>query len=267
MAPLKVLFYPTPEPPFWSKIYVGIHRLGYVIGTRADHDLRILFSGRTIDKDGIVLDRQGRRRGKTTKILHKTINGRCNDVSKTRVDRVFARVFGYSSLVDPRKHESVQKTEIQAIHDIRRVKKMAPKRGYIYQRLIDTRDSSGRWTDLRPLVFDGKIHTVCIKRKPEMAVDRRAKMSFHMPIHVFTKAEREKILEFAAEFGADCADIDVLRDRKTKKLYIVDVNHTAHKHAFKRIGELQGESAQREAELAYAKAFEAAFARPKWRVR
>ncbi len=40
-------------------------------------------------------------RGRAQRLLEGTINGRCLDISKTTVDRVWGEVAGYSIAIDP----------------------------------------------------------------------------------------------------------------------------------------------------------------------
>lgn len=117
---MKVWAYPQ-RVPHWCKLHVVLTRLGWTSGAADDHDLRTLFSNRTLDRGGVILDREGRREGKTTTVRERTINGRCTDVTKTRTDAVFTEAFGYSSLVNPRRHPCVEKTDVQATKMMREV--------------------------------------------------------------------------------------------------------------------------------------------------
>lgn len=261
----KVWFYPNGLYKT-AKLRLIVRRLGLQVGTREDHDLRVYFSHRTIDRDGVILDKRGRRRGETTQVLPNSINGGCTDVSKSRVEKVFRQVFGYGSFIDPRKSDVVQKTEVQAIKDILHRKPCAPRGGYVNQRFIDTR-RGGLFVDLRPAVFDGRIHTVIVKRKAKFLRGAGAHMSFVDPRSVFTKEEIALILDFSKAFGLDCGEIDALRDNETDKLYLIDVNPTTNSDVdYVGMENQLGPMARELVEEHYAEAFLEAFWNDKWRV-
>jgi len=266
---MKVWFYPQ-RPGTWSKTHLVLRHLGWEYGTAEDHDIRGLFSNRSLDKNGVILDRKGRRTGETTTVLPQTINGRCTDVRKSRIDKVFAAIFGYSSLVDPATHDCVEKTEIQAIKSaIRKVPRgTARRRDFVYQRNIDTRNGKGQWVDFRCLLVGHRIHGVIVKRKGHWVFgDDKAAMEVVPASHVFSKEEIEDIERMSFHFGCDFADLDVLRDRKTRRIYVVDVNYTAHRNSVARIGQTEGPARQAEFMRNYSRRFELVFSDPKWRVR
>lgn len=265
---MKIWSYPS-HIPTWSKLHVVVHRLGWTRGTESDHDVRILFSNRTLDKGGVILDRKGRRPGVSTVIRDKTINARCNDVTKLRTDVEFHRAFGYSSLVNPRKERSIEKTEVQATKEMREVPPgTKPRAGFVYQRPIDTRNKQGHYVDLRCNLVGHRIFRVFVKRKSRRFTgDGDARSEIVPPSHVFSREEIANIERMSELFGCDFADMDVLRDRKDGRIYVVDVNYTAHRHALDKIAEDHGK-ARRETYLqAYADLFRSNFDSPEWRVR
>jgi hypothetical protein len=265
---MKVWFYPQ-RPGTWAKIHVLIKHLGWTYGTESDHDIRALFSNRTIDKGGVILDRKGRRKGSTTHVLPKTINGGCVDVTKSRTDAVFTQAFGYSSLVSPVNTDCVEKTEVQAVKGIREVRRGSPRQpGHIYQRKIETRNKRGEWVEFRPMLIGHKIFRVTVKRKTDWVHgDATAKIDVVPPSHVFSREEIAKIQRMSELFGSDFADFDVLRDRSERRLYVVDVNYTAHRNAFDAVGRQLGENRQMAFLHGYAKWFSDEFTRDVWRVR
>lgn len=264
---VRVWFYPWVPWNRKPKLAKVLQTLGWEFGTKADHHLRIFFSKRTIDKNGLVLDRQGYRKEKTTQIFPKTINGGCTDVSKSYVEEVFREVFGYGSFVGPDGDDTVvQKTEIQAVKDIKHRKTCTPKEGYVVQRFIDTR-REGLFVDLRAAIFDGSIETVIVKRKPKLRRASGAHIDFVDPRYLFTRVEIDKIVEFSRRFGLDCGEIDILRDKYSDLIYLIDVNPTTNSDVdYVAVERQLGALARSLTEERYAEAFKRAFWNEKWRV-
>lgn len=73
------------------------------------------------------------------------------------------------------------------------------------------------------------LSVVCIKRRP--VVNRFKNFNTEVALtyanDVFSIPEQKIILEFARALGVDIAVLDVLRDKQTGALYIVDVNPTS----------------------------------------
>src|SRR5262245_43332861 len=73
------------------------------------------------------------------------INGRCRDISKRRVERVFADVFGYPLAIDPLTHQGVclRKSNRNYVKDVTLrqcpISAEALHDEYVYERLIDSR--------------------------------------------------------------------------------------------------------------------------------
>ncbi|MGP1275100.1 MAG: hypothetical protein ACQRW7_06755 [Caulobacterales bacterium] len=159
------------------------------------------------------------------------INGRCNDISKTHVARVFEQVTGRALACDPMNPGGpyVEKSEQNAAHDGRILTTpQARREGYTYQRLINNIDEDGLALDLRCSTIGGEIVQVYLKRRP---ADRRfancnCDVTLTDPAAVFSAVERAMISRFCAAMGLDWGGIDVLRDRDTGELWIVDVNKT-----------------------------------------
>jgi hypothetical protein len=159
------------------------------------------------------------------------INARCTDISKTRVAQVFEQVTGRALLCDPTAPGGpyVEKSEQNAAHNGRVLTTpQAPREDYTYQRLINNLDGDGNVLDLRCSIIGGEIVQVYLKRRP---VERRFANSNTLvtlaePSAVFTAVERAMIARFCAAMGLDWGGIDVLRDRDTGELWVVDVNKT-----------------------------------------
>jgi hypothetical protein len=158
------------------------------------------------------------------------LNGGCTDVSKSRVAEVFGQVFGYALAVDPRTTcgPMVEKGEANGVHDGRIVfGPLAPSPGRTYQRVVDNLDGREA-VDLRTPIVAGRPVVVFVKRRPaaERFANRNTRASLAKPEEVFSPAEIEKLSAFARAMRLDWGGLDVLRDRTSGLLYVVDVNKT-----------------------------------------
>jgi hypothetical protein len=163
--------------------------------------------------------------------LHpRAFNYGCADVSKSRVAAVFEAVFGYPLSIDPEAGLglAVEKGEANGAHDGRVVELPMPARpGRTYQRLIDNVENDLA-VDLRTPFVGGEPVLVFIKRRP--AADRfanhNASVSLARPQEVFSPQEIAQLSAFARAMRLDWGGLDILRDRASGRLYVVDVNKT-----------------------------------------
>ena len=161
----------------------------------------------------------------------RLFNGACTNISKSHVAAVFAEVFGYPLQLDPRHAFGpiVEKAEKNGVHDGRIVEApVAPRLGYVYQRLVDTTGPDGLVHDLRTPTVGGKPIMVWEKTKP---ADKRfaihnSRAVLRDPALIYSSGELERIAAFTARMGLDWGGLDILRDRKDGRIYIVDVNKT-----------------------------------------
>lgn len=169
--------------------------------------------------------------GTPPRIAGRTVlNAGVTDISKGRVAEVFGRVAGYELKLDPMTHQgkAVEKSELNGKHDGRLVDcPTAPQPGKSYQRFIDSSDGVTAF-DYRTTIVNRKPRFVLVKTKP--AGDRfsihNATVTFHEVDKVFSAEEIELIRRFAEEMQLDWGAFDVLRDRVSGKIYVVDVNKT-----------------------------------------
>jgi len=163
--------------------------------------------------------------------LHlRAFNYGCADITKSRVAEVFAQVFGYPLAVDPTLGLglAVEKGEANGVHDGRLIWRPARARpGRTYQRLIDNVED-GQAVDLRTPIVGGRPVVVFVKRRPvqDRFANHNASVSLARPRDVFSAAEIARLGEFARAMALDWGGLDVLRDRPTGRLYVVDVNKT-----------------------------------------
>jgi hypothetical protein len=159
-------------------------------------------------------------------------NLRCTDISKRRVEEVFAAEFGYSSFVDPETHEGecVMKSDMNALHDGRIIRCPAPREGagVVYQRVLNNETEGGFVVDLRVPVFRGHVPFVYLKHRPlaNRFSNTNAFVRIAGSAEIFSDNELAGILRFCEAIGLDYGELDVLRDSAGGKIYIIDVSKT-----------------------------------------
>ena len=158
------------------------------------------------------------------------INGRCNNVLKDYVDRVWGDVYGCCLTVNPLIHNGycIEKPLTQGTNSGNVI--LCPhekSQDKIYLRWVDTRDENGSLNDYRVVICDGEIVLVLIKKKQYDSF-----FSFDMKNFIqrpweelFSVTEKNHILEFSDIVGLDFGEIDVLRSNFDGKIYVVDVNN------------------------------------------
>lgn len=166
-----------------------------------------------------------------TKPGARLVNFGCNDISKTCVAESFGRAAGYSLKVDPRTFDGpmVEKSEKNACHDGRIIEgPMEPLDGKTYQRLIDNEIEGGLVEDLRCCIVGGAPTVVFRKRRPiaRRFLNENVDVILDEPRKCYSAEEIEVISAFAKEIGLEWGGVDVLRDRKSGKIFIVDANKT-----------------------------------------
>ncbi len=163
----------------------------------------------------------------------RLVNFGCNDVSKSRVAAAFEKAFGYSLAVDPATHvgEAVEKSEENGAHDGRVVTcPTSARAGCVYQRVVDNRIAgrSELVEDIRTPTVGGRPPVVFLKRRrvAERFANANVEVVAARPEDVYSQAELSSIAEFTRLLGLDWGGLDVLRDAKEGRLYIVDANKT-----------------------------------------
>jgi hypothetical protein len=167
----------------------------------------------------------------STKIPEDAINGRCVDIRKSHVAKVFEQVFGYPLAIDPMTYHGmiVKKPETNGGHDgCLLMAPISPVTDFVYQKLIDTADANGLCNDLRTPCMGGK--PVLVWRKQKQA-DRRfgiqnLRATLHKVDDIYSADEVRLIEQFNEAIGLECGGLDILRDTKDGRIYIVDANKT-----------------------------------------
>lgn len=216
-----IAFYPEKPRP-WYFVWPVMHVSGAkLISDVQAADIVFQFEDKTTTTNVIPQTKPGAR----------LVNFECNDISKSTVAAAFEAAAGYSLAVDPSTYDGpmVEKSEKNACHDGRIIEgPMDPIPGKSYQRLIDNEIAGGRVEDIRPVICGGKIGIVFLKRRP---ISRRF-MNENSEVEMTTSEkclspEEIRIVErFAEEIGLEWGGVDVLRDRHSGKIFIVDANKT-----------------------------------------
>jgi hypothetical protein len=219
-----VLFYPD-KPTYSHVLYKVCNILGCAItsSTRSHPDLVVAFEDITKRRDSPILNEIAADR--------YVVNKYCDDISKMKVEEVFAEVFGYGTFVDPETYQGlcVIKSNENARHDGEVVQ--CPSGGtrsdVVYQKLINNAVGD-EVLDVRVPIVGGKIPFVYLKHRSLSSrfSNVNARVTIRSTDSVFTNNEETKILKFAEKMGLDCGELDVLRDLDDGKIYIVDVNST-----------------------------------------
>jgi len=161
---------------------------------------------------------------------HKILNAQCLDISKQRVDEVFETVFGYPLAVDPTTYNGpcVRKSNKNAVHDGKIIScPTEPEPGYVYQKHIDTEQPDGRYMDIRVPIMGSDVPFALKRYKDHSDMfDVTTGAELFATPDVLTKEEVANILTFCRTMGLDYGELDVLRDNKDGRIYIVDVNNT-----------------------------------------
>lgn len=154
------------------------------------------------------------------------------DTDKANVEEKFSEVAGYGSIVDPRQTTglAVLKSKMNARHDGRVVQ--LPIDGYdtkdlICQRLVNN-TLDDHVVDIRiPFVCGNPLSAYVKFRDRGRRFDNsNAHVRMLAPPEVLTDGEIALCQRFCRVMGLDYGELDILRDGKEGRIYIVDANDT-----------------------------------------
>lgn len=160
------------------------------------------------------------------------LNLQCRDFSKRCVDRTFEQVAGRSLRIDPRTVAGpfVVKSNANAAHDgvITVGPLTAVSSRYVYQALVNNQVDDAAVVDLRTPVYGGEIPIVYRLYRPLTSrfAEQDSEARIAEPAEVFSETEMALLRRFAAAVGMDCGELDVLRDRDSGLIWVVDANPT-----------------------------------------
>jgi hypothetical protein len=162
------------------------------------------------------------------------LNHRCKNISKANIADVFEEIANYSLRVDPLTYEGkmVKKSDINAYHDGRvltgPITRAELQDGYVYEKLINNRINEEEVEDLRAVIMGDEIPFVY--RKKRKITNRFSNINVNALVAetetVFSLEEQKLILRFARSNGLDIGEMDILRDKDSGRIYIVDLNKT-----------------------------------------
>ncbi|MEI8196487.1 MAG: hypothetical protein WCI73_11310 [Phycisphaerae bacterium] len=160
------------------------------------------------------------------------LNAKCTDISKKRVAVEFARTFGYPMAVDPTTYQGrcVSKSTLNATHDgqVIQCPIQSPEPDREYHLLINNQVDADMVLDLRTPICGNTIPFVYKKYRPLATrfSNTNSRSELAVTTDVFSPEEIARILSFARAMGIDLAELDILRDRDSGRLFVVDVNTT-----------------------------------------
>lgn len=220
-VPLKISF--TPQmPQVWYAIWPVCHLAGIeIVRDPAQADILFYFEDREFTQVQ-PLPHAGKY----------MLNGDCLDIRKSRVAEVFQEVFGYGLSIDPYTHSglALMKSERNGVHDGQIVPcpYVVPRKDYVFQRLVENTLDGHTYTDIRTPVVGGALPIIYLKNRTASTrfSNENASVSLTSADEQFTPEEQARILAFARRINLDFGGLDILRDRRDGRIYIVDVNKT-----------------------------------------
>lgn len=231
-----ILFYPDKPVPLHI-LYKMLFFLGYRSTTdpRSKWDLAIKWANSYdgnpfLPKRASVLEGVGKDSGHLP-----FLNLEAESISKDHIGQIFNEVFGYPVAVDPTifTGECVAKSNWNALHQGRIIECPIQCRepDVNYQRIIDNEVAGGLVEDFRVPIIGSQIPFVYRKYRSieNRFIDRKHTASganLDEVENVFLKDETSMLKEFSKRLGLDYCEMDVLRDKKTGEIYVVDVNNT-----------------------------------------
>ncbi|MBD2359268.1 hypothetical protein H6G41_32580 [Tolypothrix sp. FACHB-123] len=220
----NLLFYPEiPDPrTIISKI---CQRLGYTYSNSLEQDYLLGFKWK--DTTYYALDSQNLPLLSQLQIF----NSNCIDISKNYVYKAYSLIFGNTLAVDPLVFSGamVSKSNRNATHDGAIIQgpiaEIDSEKSYCI--LVDNSDGNDV-IDYRVPIFLDTIPLVYIKRREIATRFENVNLSASLvsPEEVFSIEEIHNLIAFANEIGMEYGELDVLRDRNSQKIYVVDANNT-----------------------------------------
>lgn len=218
----RIAFYPERPRP-WYLVWAVTHVTGaQIVHDPAEADILFQFDDTT---EAVHLPPKNARSDA------RYINAQCHDVSKSRVSEAWEAASGDALRVDPRSYHgpAVEKSELNGAHDGRIVQcPTEPLPDRVYQRLINNEVADGLVEDLRTPTIGGK--PICVFKKRRPLTSRFDNDNLHVelawPEACYSATELAQISHFCASLGLDWGGVDVLRDKETGKIFIVDANKT-----------------------------------------
>lgn len=154
---------------------------------------------------------------------------------KLVVQREFERTFGYGLEIDPTTYvgKAVKKSRVNAKHDGEIIECPIPKADpeMAYQLLVDNRNEDGDILEIRVSIMAYQPQLCHLKWRTEANRFVNWNKLIRLVPSIedeFSAEELSKMAAFARSMALECGDMDVLRDNKTGRIYIVDANNTPY---------------------------------------
>lgn len=163
----------------------------------------------------------------------KLINCNFYDISKKTVGEANKEIFGYELDIEPETYQGkgIVKSIFNATHD-GEVIDFPISRDLIFQdkvySILINNEMDGFGFDHRLVYMHGILNFFYLKKRPVETrfSNTNSFVSLEKTDAAFSAEELEKINALCSLLGANYAEIDVLRDRSTQKVYVVDVSRT-----------------------------------------
>lgn len=157
----------------------------------------------------------------------RAVNAGVGDISKRHVHELHHQVFGYGLEPDPHADFVLEKSDLNSQHDGSVLTRPSGTPGRVVERLIDTHISPTVVLEYRVAVMDERIPLANARFRLRHDFKRPNLLSTLLTVEeTFTAQEQAHLVAFCRAGGADYADLDVLRDRASGRLYVVDFNPT-----------------------------------------
>jgi hypothetical protein len=160
------------------------------------------------------------------------INDTIFDCRKENVERVFARVAGRDLHVNPLSYRgiAIEKSSRNAEHDATFVKLpiAEPRYGKVYEMLVDNTIGKSLVYDIRVPFLYGHAPFAYVKFRSESCrfENINSFVKLRTTADVLSREELAVCRKFCQEIGLEYGELDVLRDKKSREIYIVDANNT-----------------------------------------
>lgn len=189
-------------------------------------DLIIRWEDTTFGDSYDQLDRYQRERN--------IINYRCRDISKEKIEFIHQKVMGYGTFINPTifSEKCVKKSNLNAKHDGKVVECPIAEveEGYVYQKIINNQIDIDMVEDIRlpiircPMPFC-YLKTRCISKR---FTNQNSAVRLCDTCDILSSEEQSKILEFCDGIGMQYGELDIVRDRDSGQIFIIDANNTPY---------------------------------------
>lgn len=220
--PVNILFY--PQWPSWKS---GIHKTLMNLDIGITNDFSAPFVKAFFWEDKTF--RHTRAKLKSLNDAAGVINYYCTDISKEKIEDVFADVFGYELRVDPLiASQMVRKSNFNSMHDGTILHgPVFRESGFVYEKLLNNEVGNGLHQDIRITYFRGIIPFVSYRYHTRD--DRFGKVIRATVEDVeacLSAKEIHLINEFCTGLGFEYGDLDLIRNQNDGLLYVLDANPT-----------------------------------------